>query len=256
METIKTKDVIPVDLNSILCGVEFTLSYLHKAVANHHSTNDCKAHVTKQQYFEELATRNLSELDQLFWNEDVGFWCDFDLTENKVSSEYYASSFFPLWIFSTFNSTTVTEHSTRAFQTIKDLGVLGFPGGLPTSLIESGEQWDFPNAWPPLQHVAVEALDPSTSRMNNNIKDQTDESSSAPSEMHQAGLDLAKRFLENAFISWKKTGHMYEKYSVTENGKAGHGGEYDVQEGFGWTNGVILDFLAKYGHELTAPSVQ
>ena len=251
METIKTRDVIPVDLNSILCGVEFTLSYLHKASINPDDDNHCKVHTTKNQYFEELATQHLSELDELFWNEDVGFWCDFDLAENKVSSEYYASSFFPLWIFSTFSSstTTIPEHSTRAFETIKDLGVLGFSGGLPTSLIESGEQWDFPNAWPPLQHVAVEALDPSR------IRDQFSTSSS-PSEMHQAGFNLAKRFLENAFISWKKTGHMYEKYDVTENGKAGHGGEYDVQEGFGWTNGVILDFLAKYGHELTAPIVQ
>ena len=90
METIKTRDVIPVDLNSILCGVEFTLSYLHKAAINPSDDNDCKVHTTKQKYFEELATQHLSELDELFWNEDVGFWCDFDLAENKVSSEYYA----------------------------------------------------------------------------------------------------------------------------------------------------------------------
>lgn len=33
---------------------------------------------------------------------------------------------------------------------MQNVGVLNFPGGIPTSLIESGEQWDFPNAWPPL----------------------------------------------------------------------------------------------------------
>ena len=30
--------------------------------------------------------------------------------------------------------------------------------GVPTSLENSGQQWDFPNAWPPLQHVIVESL--------------------------------------------------------------------------------------------------
>ena len=227
-------------MNSVLCGVEFSLSYLHKAV------NSDPTHTTKQRHFDKLATQRLSNIDEFFWNDKVGFWCDFDLKSSEISSEYYASSFFPLWVFSTFSKQPYIN-STRAFQKIKELGVLGFSGGLPTSLIESGEQWDFPNAWPPLQHIAVEALDP-----KNNVQSAKTDCS----EMQQAGIELAKRFLENAYISWKKTGHMYEKYNVTEYGKAGHGGEYDVQEGFGWTNGVILDFLAKYGHDLTAPSIQ
>ena len=28
------------------------------------------------------------------------------------------------------------------------------------------------------------------------------------------------------------------------------GGEYDVQLGFGWTNGIVLDFLNTYGDRL------
>ena len=31
---------------------------------------------------------------------------------------------------------------------------------------------------------------------------------------------------------------------------SGGGGEYDVVVGFGWTNGVLLHFLDKYGHVL------
>lgn len=48
---------------------------------------------------------------------------------------------------------------------------------------------------------------------------------------------------------------MFEKYNVslatTDESAAGGGGEYDVQTGFGWTNGVILDFLDKYGETVT-----
>lgn len=38
-----------------------------------------------------------------------------------------------------------------------------------------------------------------------------------------------------------------KQYSADTLGGHGGGGEYDVQIGFGWTNGVIIDNLAKYG---------
>jgi hypothetical protein len=36
-------------------------------------------------------------------------------------------------------------------------------------------------------------------------------------------------------------------------GAPGGGGEYDVQLGFGWTNGVALRFLNDFGDRLTSP---
>lgn len=42
------------------------------------------------------------------------------------------------------------------------------------------------------------------------------------------------------------------QYSADELGGYGGGGEYTVQAGFGWTNGVILDFLKMYGGQLSA----
>lgn len=44
---------------------------------------------------------------------------------------------------------------------------------------------------------------------------------------------------------------MFEKYDATVIGLPGGGGEYDVQLGFGWTNGVAVDFLDMYGHRLS-----
>lgn len=35
-------------------------------------------------------------------------------------------------------------------------------------------------------------------------------------------------------------------------GGHGSGGEYEVQLGFGWTNGIIMEFLQKYGSRVTA----
>lgn len=36
------------------------------------------------------------------------------------------------------------------------------------------------------------------------------------------------------------------QYNCTESGNPGGGGEYIIQSGFGWTNGVCLDFLSSY----------
>ena len=46
-----------------------------------------------------------------------------------------------------------------------------------------------------------------------------------------------------------------DQYNVDLIGAPGGGGEYDVQLGFGWTNGVALRFLNDFGDQLKAPSV-
>ena len=46
---------------------------------------------------------------------------------------------------------------------------------------------------------------------------------------------------------YNATGAMHEKYDVTTPaGAIGGGGEYAPQVGFGWSNGVALDFLSNY----------
>ena len=46
---------------------------------------------------------------------------------------------------------------------------------------------------------------------------------------------------------WHKDGVMHEKYDATRPGERGGGGEYVPQVGFGWTNGVVLSLLQRYG---------
>ena len=47
---------------------------------------------------------------------------------------------------------------------------------------------------------------------------------------------------------------MFEKFSNLEIDSAGRGGEYTVQAGFGWTNGVALWVAHTYGGILDAPT--
>lgn len=237
MQTIRTRDIIPVDLNSVLCAVEYSLSFLLKDAVKDSSLSS--AFLTK-------AKKRHNAINDVFWDPKKSVWSDYVISEAKLNENFYASSFFPLWI-DNFDYTGASLHknSTRknsAFRAFSDdFSLFSYPGGLPASLIDSGQQWDFPNAWAPLQHVAVHGLDSNKRR------------SVTSTALQRAGKDLARKFLENAYVAWSQTGYMFEKYNVKHLGKKGHGGEYLTQTGFGWTNGVALDFLHKYGDSLESP---
>lgn len=102
--------------------------------------------------------------------------------------------------------------------------------GIPTSSIETGQQWDFPNVWAPYHDWLVEYL------VESNKSDEA--------------YDVAKRFVQSVYCGWKKTTYIYEKYNADKSGEYGAGGEYVVQEGFGWTNGVAIIFMNLFGDRL------
>ncbi|XP_011641510.1 trehalase-like [Pogonomyrmex barbatus] len=99
-------------------------------------------------------------------------------------------------------------------------------GGTPTSVNYTGEQWDFPNAWPPLQSFLILGLH------HTKVK-----------EAVAFARTLAGRWLRSNYLGYDEYGKMFEKYNAIHPGEGGSGGEYNVQEGFGWTNGIVFEFL-------------
>ena len=47
--------------------------------------------------------------------------------------------------------------------------------------------------------------------------------------------------------TYVETGKLLEKYDVTTL-RPGGGGEYPLQDGFGWTNGVMIAFMQSRRH--------
>lgn len=60
----------------------------------------------------------------------------------------------------------------------------------------------------------------------------------------------AERWCRSNYIAYQETNAMFEKYDALEMGGHGGGGEYEIQLGFGWSNGVIMDLLNKYGDKV------
>jgi alpha,alpha-trehalase len=80
--------------------------------------------------------------------------------------------------------------------------MLGYPGGVPTSLFESSQQWDFPNAWPPTTEILISAL--------SRAKEEEGASDAEDLEM-----DVVRKWIKNYYVTWKSTeGIMFEKYDV------------------------------------------
>jgi alpha,alpha-trehalase len=95
-------------------------------------------------------------------------------------------------------------------------------GGVTSTLYPTGEQWDAPNGWPPLQFLAVRGL------LNYGYND--------------VAQTIAVRWMKLNEKVFQSTGKMLEKYNVEDINLESGGGEYPTQDGFGWTNGVYLAF--------------
>ncbi|GBG77617.1 hypothetical protein CBR_g24063 [Chara braunii] len=142
------------------------------------------------------------------------------------TDQVYASNFVPLWC------RLISHDKERVRRVIRALEMsdLIHPGGIATSLVHSGEQWDFPNAWAPLQDMIICGL-----------------AESRTVEGKRLARELSGRWLRSNLVAFEKTGHMHEKYDVRAVGAVGGGGEYTPQVGFGWSNGVALSLLKRFG---------
>ena len=100
-------------------------------------------------------------------------------------------------------------------------------GGVVTTLKETGQQWDAPNGWAPLQWISIRALE------NYGYT--------------SLAREIARRWIRLNTSVFKRTGKLMEKYNVTDMNLEAGGGEYEGQDGFGWTNGVLLDLISRYG---------
>jgi alpha,alpha-trehalase len=105
------------------------------------------------------------------------------------------------------------------------------PGGIVTTAFPSGEQWDAPNGWAPLQWIAVSGL--------------RDYGRATLAEA------IACRWMVNILDVYRQSGKLVEKYDVITTGRSGGGGEYPSQDGFGWTNGVMRKLIALYPKDAT-----
>ncbi|PZT93151.1 MULTISPECIES: alpha,alpha-trehalase TreF [Sphingomonas] len=207
LATIDTTSILPADLNSLLWGME-------RAIAEGAATSGDTA--TARDFGDRAAKRGAA-IERWLWSEAEGRYGDYDVKRRLLRDGVTAATAYPLFV-----GLTTGARAARVAGTIERQ--LLAPGGLRTTRVDTGQQWDKPNGWAPLQWIAVAGLDRTGNRA---LADR-----------------IAQRFLATVQREYAASGKLVEKYDVEEV-KPGGGGEYPLQDGFGWTNGVTRALMER-----------
>ncbi|HEU4779303.1 MAG TPA: alpha,alpha-trehalase TreA [Steroidobacteraceae bacterium] len=210
LSTIRTVDLLPVDLNSLMYDLEVALSRAFLAAG---------ADIAARKY-RAIADERARAIRRIFWNEERHIFTDYLWKERKLSDAVTAAGTYPL-----FFDIATRDDAAQVARTVR-MKLLRPEGIVPTALV-SGQQWDAPNGWPPLQWIAVEGL-----------------RRSGEGDLAAA---IARGWIRENVDGFRRTGKLVEKYDVTGSDTA-RGGEYPTQDGFGWTNGVLRLLLDVYPH--------
>jgi alpha,alpha-trehalase len=212
LRTLETTELIPVDLNSLLYEAERTIAALRafRARAGDRDVADRYSRAAEQRRQALLA---------IAYDSASGFLYDVRWrTGERVTDRPSLAAAAPLY----FGLATPEQGARVAARLERDFLR---PGGFVTTLIASGQQWDAPNGWPPLEWLTIEGV----------RRYRRDDLADAARDRW---LALNRR-------TYSATGKMMEKYDVVDLNRGAGGGEYPTQDGFGWTNGVALTLSAK-----------
>jgi len=215
-------DFLPVDLNSFLYLYEVDLAKSYEVLGN----------VKKKEKFEQAAKKRAKVMNDLMWDEKVGYYFDYDFVNRRRSRIITIAGVFPL------NVGITTKNQADKVVKIVQRDLQKKWGVVQSVRFVENFQWDWPNGWAPLQLRTIEGL------------------------MRYGFNKLAKRLV----LKWlalnikvfKETGHLWEKYDVV-HGHIGVPDRYPTPSGFAWTNATflimvrVLKFLEEHSHEGSTP---
>jgi alpha,alpha-trehalase len=205
----RTTSIVPVDLNAFLFALESLVARLYAADGDAEG-----AHA-----FTWAARTRRAAMQRWLWDEPAGAFLDYDLLRDRRRSALTGASAAPLYV--GLATPRQARRSADAFASR-----LLLEGGIATTRAASGEQWDSPNGWAPLHWMAIAGC-------------------------RRYGLaaladEIRRRWLATVGSLYRREAKLVEKYALVhapEGAIGGCGGEYPLQDGFGWTNGVTRRLL-------------
>ena len=197
----------PVDLNSLLYLFERDMVEISQELGFQGS---------RVARWADAADSRRALMQKYLWNPEAETFEDYNFLTQKRRPYPFATAYFPLW--------TGWATQQQADSLAGHLNDFLQPGGVVTSLNVSGNQWDKPFGWAPLQLVAADGL--------------------KKYGYEAEAKEIATRFLDMVQSEYQRTGTILEKYdvearssSVSDDIQFGYSSN---EVGFGWTNGVYL----------------
>lgn len=206
ISTIHTTDMVAVDLNCLLYHLEMTIA----------ETYELMFQPLLARKFRRYGEKRKGAIHKYMWDEKAQFFTDYDFRTGKSTGRLTLAGVFPLY------TKIATETQAKAVAAKIEKEFLK-KGGLVTTLIDNGQQWDAPNGWAPLHWIVIQGL--------------------RNYGHHALANRIKKAWVKTCMDVYQRETKMVEKYNVVHPHKLGGGGEYVLQDGFGWTNGVLAALL-------------
>jgi alpha,alpha-trehalase len=217
--TMDTTEIVPVDLNSLLFGLENAIRSGCERVGDEVCALE----------FKRRAAARRGAIDRYLWDKPTGVYLDYRWTRKARVPRLSAAALYPLFVSAASQAQAASVAKITARTLLES-------GGIVTTPRTTGQQWDSPNGWAPLQWIAISGF----------------------RDYDQAPLaaTIACRWMAVVNAVYRQSGKLVEKYDVVDTGRSGGGGEYPLQDGFGWTNGVMRKLIALYpaNVDLASPS--
>jgi alpha,alpha-trehalase len=205
---------VPIDLNCLLYKLEVLLSQFYAELLE----------TDLSLKFAEYAQIRSDAINQYMWDQQSCFYYDFDFIAGQKTSIQSLAACLPL--FSQIASKQQAEHIAHKLESS-----FLMEGGLVTTLNNSAQQWDAPNGWAPLHWFAVVGL--------------------TNYGFDSLSVNIMNRWMTTVEQQFNADNNIMEKYNVQHNQHVAKGGEYEVQHGFGWSNGVALAFYKLLGADIS-----
>ena len=190
---------------------------LESAIAN---ISALKGEKETEALFRQKASARRDAVNRYLWDDENGIYRDYDWRREQLAL-FSAAAIVPLYV-----GMANHEQADRLANAVRSR--LLTPGGILASEYETGEQWDKPNGWAPLQWMAIQGF-----------KMYGDD---------LLGDEIARSWLKTVNQFYLEQHKMIEKYHIADGvPREGGGGEYPLQDGFGWTNGVVRRLIGLYG---------
>lgn len=206
LASIATLDYIPIDLNCLLYHHELILAKFADILDKE------EEHKT----FSEAASTRKSAILSYFWDEKRKFFFDYHYKEERCSNVFSLAAVFPLFF------EICEEKEAKIVKEVLEKNFLK-KGGLITTLTKSSQQWDGNNVWAPLQMIAYMGL--------------------KNYGFDELAKEVASRFVSMCQKVYSQTHTLSEKYNGESCSIDTQNGEYELQNGFGWTNAAVKFFL-------------
>lgn len=201
----RATEFLAVDLNACLFSIE-------KIIAEGHALNGDSERAAN---WSKYAQKRQERINTLLWDNERGGYYDYDLRNGQRSAHYCASALFMLMC--------GAASKEQAQATADRIGELLLPSGIIPCHTTAADtrlyQWASPNAWPPLQAVAIMGFE----RYGH----------------HALAQEIARAYVRTVVANFERTGQLWEKYNA-QTGQTDVSDEYPMPPMLGWTAGAFL----------------